>query len=800
MAEHLRDSVTQAEIDLDGEFTLEELEECFEQAQFGKACGNDETRNEMFKCGGATMRQLLLRMFNFLRDIETTPDDWGMGTLVNLYKDGDPAGLGNYRGIALMSYGLWERLWQSGIRGRAWRIIRDAYRGIRMRVLVDGCLTQPVPVSQGVRQGDPLSPVLFLIFIDALAEMLAERCKGLAYSPEGPATRRQLRSLLYADDIVMLAESPEELNAMIEVVRSFCDTWRIEINLAKSQVMEVHPRGVCRKAEGYYYGSKAIEVVKQYKYLGLMLTNTLSWDAHHERALAKARKGHVALARLFARREIPFAAKRAMWTTTTLSSLEYGAERFSIFTQKEKKAVGKGSKVSAAASALHSMALARPTGKPEDVLRGLLVCFAPTLFPKKLRQADRLQRYTNQQGVVRRGPAQVVHRDGSTSTAIWYFRQEDEGEEGNGLDADAADSADKTHISSHTEAQSTSGGRAAKSKKPLLRVLSWNLCFDELAVSARMQEVALVVAEEDPHVIALQEVTPSLWAALSIQPAIQPYLLSGTNGSAILPPMDNPYYTMLLSKLPVLRRERIDYPVSNMGRQLDYAVIQLSDQSPLRAVVGTTHLESLQPNANRRQEQLTFALRTLTSTQVAGMDALLVGDMNMRGRAREELAALGLVNKTKHTNWVDGWLSLSSARGVPRTDSSGATWDLRRNRNRAIVQELLQDAGLVKHTAPKPPGAGATARFDRLYFRSVNLRLKDMRVIGQRLIDTEVGELHASDHWGLGSEKFRGFSFPISPCNLLGSEEHVAGWKGRPHIYDVLTFNSSDNLPATVLP
>eukprot|EP00808_Paulinella_micropora_P015225 g20045.t1 len=51
----------------------------------------------------------------------------------------------------------------------------------------------------------------------------------------------------------MLAESPEELNAMIEVVRSFCDTWRIEINSAKSQMMEVHPRGVCRKAEGYYW-------------------------------------------------------------------------------------------------------------------------------------------------------------------------------------------------------------------------------------------------------------------------------------------------------------------------------------------------------------------------------------------------------------------------------------------------------------------------------------------------------------------------------------------------------------------
>eukprot|EP00808_Paulinella_micropora_P019752 g78202.t1 len=126
--------------------------------------------------------------------------------------------------------------------------------------------------------------------------MLAEQFKGLAYSPEGPATRRQLRSLLYADDVVMLAESPEELNAMIEVVRSFCGTWRIEINLAKSQVMEVHPRGVYRKAGSYYYGSNAVEVVHQYKYLGLMLTDTLSWDAQHDRTLAKARKGHVALA------------------------------------------------------------------------------------------------------------------------------------------------------------------------------------------------------------------------------------------------------------------------------------------------------------------------------------------------------------------------------------------------------------------------------------------------------------------------------------------------------------------------
>eukprot|EP00808_Paulinella_micropora_P009797 g75099.t1 len=91
-----RESVAQAEIYLEGEFTMEGPEECLEKAQFGKACGSDATRKEMLNCGGVTMRQLLLRMFNFLRDIETTPDDWGMCTFVNLYKDGDPADLGNY--------------------------------------------------------------------------------------------------------------------------------------------------------------------------------------------------------------------------------------------------------------------------------------------------------------------------------------------------------------------------------------------------------------------------------------------------------------------------------------------------------------------------------------------------------------------------------------------------------------------------------------------------------------------------------------------------------------------------------
>eukprot|EP00808_Paulinella_micropora_P031931 g80078.t1 len=205
MAAHLRDSVAQAEIDLDGEFTMEELEECLEKAQFDKACGSDETRNEMFTCGGVTMRQLLLRSrrLSGLTEGKLSQEQGGFrpnrsttDQIISLHEALERRRLSKRSTICscvdfrkafdtAWQDGLWERLWQNGMRGRAWCIIRDAYRGIHIQVLVDGCLTQPVPRHKEFTK-ETLSPVLFLIFLDALAEMLAEQCQGLAYSPEAP--------------------------------------------------------------------------------------------------------------------------------------------------------------------------------------------------------------------------------------------------------------------------------------------------------------------------------------------------------------------------------------------------------------------------------------------------------------------------------------------------------------------------------------------------------------------------------------------------------------------------------------
>ena len=88
---------------LNADFTREEVEHAIQKLQNGKACGEDQLRNEMFKLGGGIMVTLLLQLFKYINDQGAVADDWRKATVVNLFKDGDPLDPSNYRGISLIS-------------------------------------------------------------------------------------------------------------------------------------------------------------------------------------------------------------------------------------------------------------------------------------------------------------------------------------------------------------------------------------------------------------------------------------------------------------------------------------------------------------------------------------------------------------------------------------------------------------------------------------------------------------------------------------------------------------------------
>ena len=64
--------------------------------------------------------------------------------------------------------GLWLKLWEMGVRGKVWRVIKQMYEFSRSAVLLEGKKSDTFSLEQGVAQGCSLSPILFSVFINDL--------------------------------------------------------------------------------------------------------------------------------------------------------------------------------------------------------------------------------------------------------------------------------------------------------------------------------------------------------------------------------------------------------------------------------------------------------------------------------------------------------------------------------------------------------------------------------------------------------------------------------------------------------
>ena len=105
--------------------------------------------------------------------------------------------------------GLLHRLWQRGVRGRVWQVCASLLAHTQASACVNGRRTVQWDDVAGVRQGAILSPIEFLAFIDDLAQQLQAAMPGVALGPEPDAPR--VRVLFYADDVVLLAETEEDM-------------------------------------------------------------------------------------------------------------------------------------------------------------------------------------------------------------------------------------------------------------------------------------------------------------------------------------------------------------------------------------------------------------------------------------------------------------------------------------------------------------------------------------------------------------------------------------------------------------
>jgi hypothetical protein len=169
---------------------------------------------------------------------------------------------------------LWQVLEGLGISGRILECLRSMYRQDQ------ACLHHP---EEGltpaffcrirVKQGCPLSPLLFGLFIDGLEKHLN------ALEGDTPPMLGQLavRLLLYADDLALMSHTPAGLQKQLDVLQAFCYEHQLTVNVKKTKVVVFEARkSVC---QDFQYEGEALEQLNSFKYLGIELHGTKGMQA-----------------------------------------------------------------------------------------------------------------------------------------------------------------------------------------------------------------------------------------------------------------------------------------------------------------------------------------------------------------------------------------------------------------------------------------------------------------------------------------------------------------------------------------
>ena len=223
------------------------------------------------------------------------------------------------------TWAVMQALRNQGIEERYVKLLEDIYRGSTATIKLHKT-SDKIPIKKGVRQGDTISPKLFTACLEEIFKKLNWEGRGIKVDGE------YLNNLRFADDIVIVCETAEELQQMIEELHMACIGIGLKMNMKKTKVM-FNNHAVKKEIKVV---NDSLETVNEYNYLGQVVYANPGHESEIKRRISLGWRAFGKQIDIM-KSKLPLSLKRKVFNQQVLPVLTYGSESWSLTKTLERK-------------------------------------------------------------------------------------------------------------------------------------------------------------------------------------------------------------------------------------------------------------------------------------------------------------------------------------------------------------------------------------------------------------------------------------------------------------------------------
>ena len=213
---------------------------------------------------------------------------------------------------------VWRCMREKGVPEKYVRLVMDMYEGARTRVRSSVGLTGWITVRVGLHQGSSLSPYLFDLIMDVLAQGVKDQAPWC---------------MLFADDIVLCSTSKEEVERKAENWRRALEDRGLKISRKKTEYLRFCEEG----DEEVRLQGEILKRVDSFKYLGSTVAQDGELDAEINHRIQSGWKNWKNMTGVLCDRRINVKLKGKVYKTAVRPAMLYGAETWASKKAQESK-------------------------------------------------------------------------------------------------------------------------------------------------------------------------------------------------------------------------------------------------------------------------------------------------------------------------------------------------------------------------------------------------------------------------------------------------------------------------------